>query len=270
MKRFNAVAVFLALVVCAGIMFLSCKDRQSATNEDPGKDIIINVISNPDESLNLLQKNIPSNEWGKYLDARSVTGDGTELERCFNIGVKSANALLAVYKGDYETAKAIAASIKQVGQGLKVNTREIEDAAGQLISGLGEKDEKVKSEKVKFSLNLLKDRTIALLVADNRKSYAVAVEYGLWMESLRHVSALLGDHYNAPASSALNRESEAKYFIEQFTQFKGVQQNAFFQDGIDATSNLLPLMKSANKTISAASVKGINRIASDFQKKHVR
>ncbi len=270
MKRFNAVAVFLALVVCAGFMFMSCKDRQPATNEDPGKDIIINIISNPDESLNLLQKHIPASAWGKYLDARIASGEGAEIERCFNIGVKSANALLAVYKGDYETAKAIAASIKQVGQGLKVNTRDIEDAAGQLISSLGEKDEKVKSDKVKFSLNLLKDRTIAVLISDNRKNFAIAVEYGLWMESLRHVSALLGAHYNAAASTVVNREVEAKYFVEQFTQINSTQQCAFFQEGIEAVNKLIPLMKPANKTISAASIKGIYGITSDFQKKHVK
>ncbi|MBN1696815.1 MAG: hypothetical protein JW881_04820 [Spirochaetales bacterium] len=224
--------------------------------------IIIFRLSNPDEALNALIADTDISLWSAWLDTSSgITATDREVI-CYHIGVKSANALLAVFLNDYETAEKISGSIKDAADRLNIKSDEIETAAKGLVDALGEKDENKKAQLVKKALNSLKDVVIEALEAIGNRGESVMIEFGAWIEALRQTSSIILENYSMKTASALVRKAEAGYFKARFTDLNLQHQKPRYKNILEMTSKLLDLMSlDETGSISRDVVEQINALA---------
>jgi len=263
--------LFLAVAI-SGAVFMSCGklgcDSGDQSPEAGKVEIVIYELSNPDEALNQIKNSITATQWSKYLDKRSGIDTDDPILTCFSAGVKSANALLAVYNGDYQTAEAIADSLKNISTRLRVDVEGIASAVKSLKDALNEQDAKLKAQKVKDALNLLRDRVVKTMNDVNKKEYALAIQYGLWVESVRHASGFVSDSYSAKASNVLNRKTEAEYFQREFTALGS--SNSFYTEAAESSAKFAALMTAKKGILAKGAVADIHGLATRIYKKFTK
>ena len=265
--RKNSIIVMLSgTMLLIFLLLAGCGDgQQEAPPAGGGGDIFILRLSNPDEALNALLLETDPAQWNKYQDKSTEITTSDRQVICYHIGVKSANALIAVFLNDYETAEKISTSIKDAANKLNIKSDEVETIAKQLASDLEEKDEKVKSRNVKQTLNMLQDAVVKALNSIGNKEEAMMIEFGAWIESIRLTSSIIMDDYSIVSASTLLRKLEAEYFMENFAFLNINSPSTEYVELIDAVSKLQALMQAdANNSISQKAVSTINYIASQI------
>jgi hypothetical protein len=264
MKRKWLILLLVGLIILL-LPLMGCKKKEEA--EPAAGNIFIIRLSNPDEVLNSIVQETDSSLWGKYLDRDAAIGVSDREAIGFHIGAKSANALLAVFLDDYDTAENIGGSIKNASEKLNIKSENVETVAKKLTEDLKEKDEETKARKVKSTLNLLKDEVIAALKSIGNQSEALMIEYGAWIEALRQTSGIVKDDYSARAASVLRRDVEAKYFKAEFQSLNIRKPDPKYRAIVDATSQLLELMQpDEQRTVPEYAVVKIHELTTQIYK----
>lgn len=230
----------ILLLTGAVVLLLALSGCEKGEKAEPASgNIIVMRLSNPDEALNAIIKETDSSLWGKYINTDASIGVSGREAISFHIGAKSANALLAVFLDDYDTAEKIGGSIKSASDKLNIKSEEVETVAKKLSEDLKETDAKKKARRVKSTLNLLTDSVAGALKEIGNRNEALMIEYGAWIEVLRQTSGIVKDDYSPQAASVLRREIEAKYFKGEFQSPNLTKPSARHKTIVDATS-LLP------------------------------
>lgn len=257
----KSILIFTGAVMLLVLLFTSC-DGGGKQQTPSGGNIFILRLSNPDEALNALLQDTDPATWVKYQDASTNIPTQDREKICYHIGVKSANALLAVFLNDYDTAEKISGSIKDAAKKLNIKSDNIETIAKELVRDLEEKDEQKKQTKVKQTLNTLKDEVIEALNNIGNKSESVMIEYGAWIEAVRQTSHIILENYSPQTASALLRKGEAEYFKANFGSFNLHTPSPEYKQLLDASSRMLTLMvPGTGRTISLEAVNNINTLA---------
>lgn len=268
MKRKWLILLLLAVVILL-FALAGCEKKEKA--EPAAGNIIVTRLSNPDEALNAIIKETDSSLWGKYLNRDASIGVSDREAVSFHIGAKSANALLAVFLDDYDTAEKIGGSIKSASDKLNIKSEEVETVAKKLLEDLEETDGKKKARQVKSTLNLLTDAVAAALKGIGNRNEALMIEYGAWIEALRQTSGIVKDDYSPKAASVLRREIEAKYFKGEFQSLNLTKPSTGYETIVDATSLLLELMKAdEQKSIPEHAVVKIHELATQIFERSAR
>jgi NADH dehydrogenase/NADH:ubiquinone oxidoreductase subunit G len=257
------VLLLIGAVLLLFLLFTSCEGGKEQV--PTGGNIFIFRLSNPDEALNALLKSTDPSSWKQFQDTSTAIKTQDREKICYNIGVKSANALLSVFLDDYDTAEKISSAIKDAADKLNIKSANIETVAKQLVEDLAEKDEQKKQTKVKQTLNTLKDEVVKALNKIGNKPESVMIEFGAWIEALRQTSGIILENYSTHAASALLRKGEAEYFKAQFGSFNLQNPSKRYKELLDATSKLLDLMvPGPNKSLSEETIKSINTIVTQI------
>jgi hypothetical protein len=259
------VLLLTGAVMLLFLLFTGCDGGAKDQVPSSGGNIFIFRLSNPDEALNALLKDTDSATWAKFQDTSTDITSGDRERICYNIGVKSANALLAVFLDDYDTAEKISGAIKDAANKLNIKSDNIEAVAKKLVEDLGEKDEAAKKTKVKQTLNALKDEVIEALNSIGNKPESVMIEFGAWIEAIRQTSSIILENYSKDAATALLRKGEAEYFKANFGSFNLNSPSARYKALLDSTSQLLELMKPGpGNSFSEEAVRAINDLATQI------
>jgi len=267
MKKSTKCFVALILTVFVSGLLFSCKKEQKPS----GESMVIDRISSPDEPLNALAKLIPPKEWKKFQDKNIDVSADKNYNICLTIGARSANALLSVFLNDNAKAEKLADAIKKAAEKLNIKAQTVEVAAKNLNSDITGPEAQDKDQRIRLSLNKLKDEIVDTIKVMGNSDYALLIEYGAWIESIRQGSAIIGSKYNARTSNMLYRVEEAKYFANSLADLNKKKEDALFGEIIKASEEIKKLMKlEKDMSIKKESVAKINQIASEFCSKNIK
>lgn len=255
------------------LVFGACSNSEaSQENEEEEEEIVMESevlrISRPDESLTALAKFVNVQLWDEYVDKRVSISSDDPLEICFNIGVKSANAILSVFFDDYETAENMASSIRTAAEKLNIRSESVEKGVKMLLEDLQEEDPNIKEKRVSQSLNYITSEVSETMESMGSMDYALTVEFGVWIESIRQGSGIVKDSYSVDASYSLFRPEEAQYFYRNFQKFQNQTPRPFYKDAIETAKKLESLMM--DDPISEDRIKEIHQASKNFTQKYIQ
>lgn len=221
------------ILVLTIVLILSGCAKKEPIQADDSKEIEASFpvvhLSNPDEALNMLKREINPNSWSKYLTKyNSISDERNEL--CFVIGLNITNAILSVYLDDYDTAEDIIKSIKKDADNLNIKSNTIEALIIKLSDDLKIEDKTLRSEVVKQTINLLQDSVISTLNIMGNGEEVLFLEFGGWLEAVNITSKLVINNYSENVSSVLNRSNEVNYFIERFLKLDELNETPKYID----------------------------------------
>ena len=255
------------------MFFFGCKERgeeeapkeaaEKAEEKDAGPsatagNILVEELSNPDEALIVLMRNVDRDLWGNYLDDNVAYASDQAEVLAFSVGAKSTNALLAVFLDEYETAEKLAGAIQEAAAKLNVQSAEIEALAKELGEDFKETDEEVREGRAKQRLNLLRQTVVTALQDIGNEGVALMIEFGAWAESMRQVSGIVSEDYSPEAAQALIRGQEVTYFMKRFATLSLKDEKEEYRQIMDALSELQEYTKPASqRSVSQENVEKI-------------
>ncbi len=266
MKRRWLVLLVAAIVLMPFLFFAGCEKKETA-QPAPGN-IFITRIANPDESFNAIAQETDPSLWGKYLNKESAIKGDDRDSIAFQIGARSANALLAVALDDYDTAEEIGTSIREAADKLNIKAESVETVAKQLAEELEKEDGTAKEQSVKQLLNVLKDEVVEALNSIGNQGEALMIEYGAWIEALRIVSGIVQEDYSQRAADVFRRKTEARYFKSNFQTAAIGADGSEYESSADTAGRLLDLMQA--DTIFEGMVEQIHQITTGAYEANVK
>lgn len=250
MKRFFSFMMISVLGIGMVLFASSCgdKDENTGSMDTAAGNMVITQLSNADEAVNMLLQEVDAGAWEAYIDTDTSIDTSDRDKICFNIGVKSTNALLSVAMGDYDTAEELSDSIKNAARRLNIRSENVEVVVKRLLETLSEKNEALKRVKAKSALNQLQKEVSGTLSSIGNETEAVILEYGAWNEIVYQTSAVVKDNYSERAASVLRRVIEAEYFMKKFREFSQENNQPMYEKAAVSSGELYELMKN-NKII---------------------
>ena len=189
---------------------------------------------------------------------------------CLAIGVRGANALMAIFLGKRETAQKMASEIKDAASKLSIESGEIENAIKQLDKAMNSPDDKNKDRRIRMAINNVERVITEELQKQGDIKYARLITYGAWIESVRQISGIINDNYKVLTSGYLGRTIESEYFIQEFAMLNAKSKSDLFADIISTTKALDSRMElGENHSISKGNIAEIQSISSKFLKENI-
>lgn len=274
--KYRTLLLGLALILATAVLFTSCGEQsQSGGESDAGtaeadseekiwEDIAALIpISNPDEAYALLQQETDPDTWGDHADESVEINTDDSESAAFSIGVRGTNAILLTALGDSETAEAIAQSISRAAGSLAIQTDRI-DSLVQQLTELLESDAEASDRQARIVLNSIADELAEALLQTGDEEAALALQLGIWVESLRQSAGIVVDDYSALASTVFRRRSEAAVFGREYLTL--ASENDEYASLAESLLALSTAMESdANRTIPQAQIERIYDITTGIK-----
>jgi hypothetical protein len=270
--------LFLVLLVVGIVGCSAGNDVDSAQAPAPEEDVAPKVtdtvqslgglflgLSSPNEAFQALAETTSPDDWVRFLDESTAISDRGRVATGFDIGVRGANALLAIAVGDVDLATSLAESVQRAANGLDISSDRLERLGTQLQEALQIEDETDREVHVSRSLNALRGELVQLLNTIDEVEVALAIEFGAWIEGVRQSSGIVRDNYTEQLALTLGRANEAVYFVRALETLRAREESDTFTALIEPMAQMAELMDVGASVMTAAQVTTLHLLSTNLR-----
>lgn len=218
-------------------------NEQSAEEFNPDYYDVFQV-SSPDEVYKAMSSFIELDDISKYIDETTEIDSSDRLAISYALGSQAANATLAQLTNSPES-EALINSIKDLAVQLNIRSSVLEALLVKLSKDVEIEDTDERNRIVRNDLRMIISEIEKTLESVGNINEATMIKLGGWVESVRVVSSVLEDNYDADITSFLNRSREINYFLPKIRRMEK-KGNTYPVRFISAMDELRDVMENIN------------------------